>query len=118
MWALSPVSTGLLMAGNRPVELSHLRRYSLVEVNWSISANEEHTKNFEALAKEILKKAKPGGIIDLHDGYGNDHGTPQANKSLEVKAPPLIIKGLQDRGYSFVTVPELIGQPSYNQVVP
>lgn len=97
-----------------PWELFHARRDNLAAVNWSISTNELNTKDFEAVARNIVKKARPGGIIDLHDGYGNDHGTPQADKSLTVKALPLIIEGLQDKGYSFATIPELLNLPAYN----
>lgn len=93
-----------------PWELYHARRKHVVEVNWNIATNESHTKDFEVMANNIVKRARPGGIIDLHDAYGD----PEANKSLTVKALPLIIEGLQNEGYSFETIPELLHVPAYN----
>ncbi|MBI2958085.1 MAG: glycosyltransferase [Chloroflexi bacterium] len=98
-----------------PWELAYLQRDNIVAVNWSIATNELHTNDAQAVAERIVRKARPGGIIDLHDGYGNEHGTVNAAKSLTVEALPLIIKSLQDKGYAFVTVAELIGQPPYNR---
>lgn len=101
-----------------PWELYHAAHSQMIVVTWNVSADELHTRDFESFAKSIAEKTKPGSIIDLHDGYGNDHGTPRADKSLIVEALPLIIEALQNEGYSFVTVPELLGQPAYNAVAP
>ncbi|MBA3921953.1 MAG: polysaccharide deacetylase family protein, partial [Nostocaceae cyanobacterium] len=48
----------------------------------------------------VVKGAKPGGIVLMHDG-GGDH-------SKTVKALPEIISGLKAQGYRFVTLPELL----------
>jgi peptidoglycan/xylan/chitin deacetylase (PgdA/CDA1 family) len=101
-----------------PWELYHAAHDHMVVVTWNVSGNELRAKDAESFAESIVKKTKPGSIIDLHDGYGNDHRTPQADKSLLVESLPLIIEALQNEGYSFVTVPELLGQPAYNPVAP
>lgn len=98
-----------------PWELHHVREDGLVEVGWSIAVNELGGKPPEELAKEIIGKTKPGGIILLHDGYGTEHDTPRANKSVTGAAVPLIIEGLQAKGFQFVTVPELLNMPAYNR---
>ena len=72
----------------------------------------------EAMAQSIVKQAKPGGIILLHDGYGALHGSGRAVKEATVQTLPLIIERLKDQGYTFVTVPELLKVPAYNQVAP
>jgi len=103
-----------------PWELQFLKQEKLIEVTWSISANDEHVIAYfgkpspETFAKEIIKEAKPGKIILLHDGYGTNHGDVESDKSLTVKALPIIIEELRNRGYQFVTVPELLGVPAYN----
>lgn len=103
-----------------PWELYALKRLKLVEVTWSISANDQHIVGFlgkpspEMLAQEIVSKVRPGGIVLLHDGYGTNHGDIKADKSLTVKTLPLIIEELQKQGYEFVTVPELLKLPAYN----
>ena len=103
-----------------PWELDAVRKDGLIEVVWSVSANDQHILAFwgtptpELFAQEIVKATKPGGIILLHDGYGTTHNNAQADRSLTVKALPLIIEQLKAKGYMFVTVPELLDVPAYN----
>lgn len=52
------------------------------------------------MARRIIRGARPGGIILLHDG-GPD-------RALSVKALPMIIEGLSQKGYRFVTLSELL----------
>jgi len=54
----------------------------------------------QVLVNIVLREAKPGGIVLMHDGGGD--------RSKTVKALPQIIDGLKQRGYEFVTVPELL----------
>ncbi|MCX8125962.1 MAG: polysaccharide deacetylase family protein [Dehalococcoidia bacterium] len=97
-----------------PWELKQIREENLVEVTWSISANEAMIKSPQALAKAITDRERDGRIILLHDGYGTEHGTKNADKSLTVAALPLIIEKLQQDGYRFVTVPQLFNIRPYN----
>uniref|UniRef100_A0A8J6ZXP2 Polysaccharide deacetylase family protein n=2 Tax=Desmonostoc muscorum TaxID=1179 RepID=A0A8J6ZXP2_DESMC len=52
------------------------------------------------MVKNVLKNAKPGAIVLMHDGGGN--------RSRTVQALPQIIDGLKAQGYRFVTIPELL----------
>lgn len=97
-----------------PWELRHLSKENEIEVNWNVSASELRGKSADWIAKQIVGKTRPGSIIALHDGYGNEHGTTRADKSITVQTLPLIINSLLEQGYSFVTVPELLGQPAYD----
>ncbi|MBI4180530.1 MAG: glycosyltransferase [Chloroflexi bacterium] len=103
-----------------PWELQFLKQERLVEVTWSVSANDQHILAYlgrpspETFAKEIISKMKPGKIVLLHDGYGLTHGDIKSDKSLTVEALPMIIEELQHQGYKFVTIPELLGIPAYN----
>jgi len=107
-----------------PWELEAVKKGGLIEVTWSVSANDQHVLAFlgepspETFARELVNRTHPGEIILLHDGYGTLHDTVKADKSLTVKALPLIIEQLQVRGYRFVTVPELLNVPAYNEVLP
>jgi peptidoglycan/xylan/chitin deacetylase (PgdA/CDA1 family) len=56
------------------------------------------------LAKRILAKARPGGIIVLHDG---DQTTNAGRRDNVVAALPIIITNLQRRGYRFISGDEL-----------
>jgi len=97
-----------------PWELEKIKELGLVEVTWSDSTNELNGASASSLAQEIVRKTKLGEIILLHDGYGTSHDSSKSDKSLTVEALPLIIKELQARGYRFVTVPELLNIPAYN----
>ena len=104
-----------------PWELRYIKGDSLVEVTWSDAANEAHRyftvgkPRAEEVANAIIRKARPGKIIDMHDGYGTQHNDAKSDKSLTVQALPMIIEGLSKQGYRFVTIPELLKIPAYNQ---
>jgi peptidoglycan/xylan/chitin deacetylase (PgdA/CDA1 family) len=97
-----------------PWELKFVQDENLVEVTWSISANEARISSAEELARAITDRDRHGRVILLHDGYGLSHYTPEADKSLTVDALPLIIEKLHRDGYSFVTVPQLFNIRTYN----
>lgn len=69
----------------------------LSEVLWNATASDYKTTDTELIGDRILKQATRDGIILLHDIYD---GT--------VPAVPRIIDELQARGYTFVTVPQLL----------
>ncbi len=104
-----------------PWELHYIKDNDMVEITWSVSANEDHEYMVfgkplpKEVAREIISKAKPGKIILLHDGYGTNHGDAKSDKSLTVQILPSIIEELQKQGYQFVTVPELLDVPDYNK---
>lgn len=103
-----------------PWELQLIGKDNLETVTWSDTANDQHvigywgTPKADEFAKQILAKARPGVIILLHDGYGLHHNDAESDKTLTVQALPLIIEGLQKEGYTFVTVPQLLHIPAYN----
>jgi peptidoglycan/xylan/chitin deacetylase (PgdA/CDA1 family) len=102
-----------------PWELEHIRHDGMIEIEWDVSANNQHELAYfgrpvpPAYAQEIEKGVKPGAIIQMHDGFGTEHNTFKADQSLTVKALPMIIEKLQAEGYCFVTVPELLGVSAY-----
>ncbi|MFI2778686.1 polysaccharide deacetylase family protein [Streptomyces sp. ALB3] len=69
----------------------------LSQVLWSATAKDYSTNDSALIRKRILDQAGKDGIILLHDIY---EGT--------VPAVPGIIDTLKDRGYTFVTVPQLM----------
>jgi peptidoglycan/xylan/chitin deacetylase (PgdA/CDA1 family) len=102
-----------------PWELQAIKKLGMIEVTWSVSANDQHIfavfghPTPEIFAREIVKGVDPGAIVLLHDGYGTQHDNAKADRSLTVKTLPLIIAQLKTKGYSFVTVPELLNVPAY-----
>jgi peptidoglycan-N-acetylglucosamine deacetylase len=70
-------------------------------VMWSqTSADTDPRAKYQVFVKNVLRDAKPGGIVLMHDGGGDRRRT--------VQALPEIISGLKSKGYRFVTVPELL----------
>jgi len=83
-------------------------------VGWSDDGSDWHNLPSSQIADKIIKNARPGNIILLHDGLNLVHGVDRSNT---VKALPTIISTLKAQGYRFVTIPELlnmaVGQPGY-----
>jgi peptidoglycan/xylan/chitin deacetylase (PgdA/CDA1 family) len=73
-----------------------------VVVTWSLDAGDWHKRgvSVERLVSCVVERAKPGDIILMHDGGGD--------RSKTVQALPEIIDKLTQRGYQFVTVPEML----------
>lgn len=69
----------------------------LSQVLWSATAKDYSTNDSALIRKRILDQAGKDGVILLHDIY---EGT--------VPAVPGIIDTLEERGYTFVTVPQLM----------
>ena len=101
-----------------PWEHRYLKDHGLVAINWSAATGELGKKSPEVVARRLLGKVRPGAIILLHDGYGNEHGNRHADKSLTVHVLPMVIRALQAQGYKFATVPELLGIPAYGTGIP
>ncbi|MEV6479738.1 polysaccharide deacetylase family protein [Streptomyces sp. NPDC051576] len=73
------------------------RELGLSEVLWSVTAKDYATTDSALITKRVLAQASRDGIILLHDLYA---GT--------VPAVPGVIDALKERGYVFVTVPQLL----------
>jgi peptidoglycan/xylan/chitin deacetylase (PgdA/CDA1 family) len=99
-----------------PWELEEIKDRGFIEVLWSITTNDQSNRSAEFLANEIVRKAQPGGVILLHDGYGTLHNAEKSDKQITVDMLPIIIKQLKEQGYTFLTIPELFNVPAYDQV--
>jgi len=70
---------------------------SLIPVKWNIDTLDWTTKNTVGIVNKAVSQAKDNGIILLHDNYESS-----------VEAALQIIDKLQQQGYEFVTVEELL----------
>lgn len=79
----------------------------ITTVLWNDMTNdyEVNRTTSEKIADDIISHVRRGGIVGLHDGGGNREKT--------VKALLLIISELKDRGYKFLTIPELLNIDGY-----
>lgn len=69
-------------------------------VMWSDDSKDYRPYSTQRLIRNVLRQVKSGGIVLMHDGGGDRKHT--------VAALPQIIATLKERGYQFVTVPELL----------
>jgi len=76
------------------------RRQGLRILLWTICAERAGAKTPEELARRVTKETENGYILLLHDG--------RLDRSLTVRSLPLIISGLKERGFTFVTLDELL----------
>jgi peptidoglycan/xylan/chitin deacetylase (PgdA/CDA1 family) len=75
-------------------------------VGFQAWAFDSHEKNPETIARRILGKVKPGGIILLHDGSDAERGV---DRTPTLEALPLILQGIKDRGLETLRLDELLG---------
>jgi peptidoglycan/xylan/chitin deacetylase (PgdA/CDA1 family) len=88
-----------------PWLLHAVAKRGLVSVGWSEDGSDWHDLSSSQIADRIIRNARPGNIILLHDGLNLAHGV---DRSKTVDALPIIISNLRARGYRFVTLPELL----------
>jgi peptidoglycan/xylan/chitin deacetylase (PgdA/CDA1 family) len=74
-------------------------------VMWSISADHHDAPTPALMAQRVLRVARPGMIILLHDGY-------LPSRWKDVIATEIIVRALRREGYRFVTIPELLEMES------
>jgi peptidoglycan/xylan/chitin deacetylase (PgdA/CDA1 family) len=92
--------------GSRELLLAESQGYRVVL--WSVSADHHEATTPQQMAARVIRMVRPGAIILMHDG-------PLPIRWRDVAALPLIIEGLLELGYRFVTVPELLleGAPEH-----
>jgi peptidoglycan/xylan/chitin deacetylase (PgdA/CDA1 family) len=97
--------------GERTWFISHLvAREHMQLVLWDASAGDWATTDEQLVARRILRKAKPGSIILLHDGLDGD---VTANRTVVERALPLILDGLERRNMRVVRLDRLLGVKPY-----
>lgn len=89
-----------------PWVFQEARKSGYVIVKWSVSGSDWKTKNAEAIVKKVVNNAQNGSIINLHDGRRLKKKT---NCQATINALSMIIANLKEKGYQFVTVPQLLG---------
>lgn len=71
-------------------------------IQWDVDSLDWKDPTAKQITDKILNKVKPGSIVLMHNGAKN---TPEAL--------PMIIKGLQDKGYKIVPISQIIYKEKY-----
>lgn len=83
---------------NGPYNYAKNQKYATIM--WSSDSSDYSRPPVARLIHNVMREAKPGGIVLMHDGGGN--------RSNTVAALPQIINNFRKQGYRFVTIPELL----------
>jgi peptidoglycan/xylan/chitin deacetylase (PgdA/CDA1 family) len=76
-------------------------------VGWQVRGFDAVRSDGNAIARRLLRKARPGGVLLLHDGSCL-HGT--RDRSAMLDALPVVIHGLRARGLEFKRLDELTAE--------
>ena len=83
-----------------------IRRLGYTVVTWdNMTSDWKADKSGDEIVRTIVRRAKPGSVIVLHDGRNK---RPSYDRSRMLQALPQIIGALKQRGFDFVTIPELL----------
>jgi peptidoglycan/xylan/chitin deacetylase (PgdA/CDA1 family) len=73
------------------------RSLGLAQIVWNVDTDDWRDRNSAIVAHRAISRAHRGDIILMHDIH-----------PTTVRAVPKILRGLAKRGFTFVTVPELL----------
>jgi len=83
-----------------------VRNLGYTVVTWdNMTSDWNADKSGEEIIRAIIRRAKPGGVIVLHDGRDT---RLNYDRSHMLQALPFVIETLLERGFDFVTIPELL----------
>jgi peptidoglycan/xylan/chitin deacetylase (PgdA/CDA1 family) len=77
------------------------RALGLATILWNVDPSDWALPGVRAIEQRVLAQVRPGSIVISHDGGGP--------RGQTLAAYPYIIGALRKRGYSFLTVPQLLG---------
>lgn len=84
--------------------------HDMTMVGWDVSAGDWNSSDAALVAERVLDQVGPGSIIVLHDGLDGDL---TADRSVLLRALPMILDGLERRGLDPVSLDELLGEHGY-----
>jgi peptidoglycan-N-acetylglucosamine deacetylase len=92
--------------GRRPATLRVARELGLETAMWNITGYDWSAPPASVIEAKVMNQFRGGGdVILLHDG---SHRSLGADRSQTVIATENLIARYKDKGYSFVTVPEMM----------
>ncbi|HJL06588.1 MAG TPA: polysaccharide deacetylase family protein [Polyangiaceae bacterium LLY-WYZ-15_(1-7)] len=82
----------------------------MTAVGWDVRGLDSMSDDAEAIERRVLRGARPGSVIMLHDGTGFGG---RADRSATIEALPRILAGLRERGLRFARLDELLELEPY-----
>lgn len=93
-------------------KLDQVNQLNLAVVNWTVDTLDWSGISADEIMKLVREQMYPGGIVLMHDSKRNN----QFNNTID--ALEKLIPELKTEGYSFVTVPELLGVTHTQSLIP
>lgn len=88
-------------------------RLHLKSVDWTVDPQDYNTGNPKTIVDRVVDKTRAGSIILLHDGLQDGlHVHDLGHRQGTIAALPMIIADLRAKGYSFVTIGQLLHDAS------
>ena len=82
------------------IDAIHKEGYKVVMWSWHLDTFDWKSPGEKKIINTVLKGAKPGSVVLFHDGGGNREQTVRALKK--------VLPELEQQGYKFVTISELL----------
>jgi peptidoglycan/xylan/chitin deacetylase (PgdA/CDA1 family)/glycosyltransferase involved in cell wall biosynthesis len=92
-----------------PWMLSEAGKLHLKTVTWTVDTRDWLYRSGKRVVRRFEKHLSPGAIVLMHDGQGQHH----IKMTSTLEALPVIIEWGRDRGYTFMTLDELLALPSH-----
>jgi peptidoglycan/xylan/chitin deacetylase (PgdA/CDA1 family) len=89
-----------------PAYFQATRELGLRTVQWDVTGFDWKRRSGERIARAVVRKARAGSIILLHDGDSEG----KQDRLQTVAALPLIIEGIRARGLRIVSLTHLLGE--------
>lgn len=89
-----------------PAYFGATRALGLVTVQWDVAGFDWKTRSGKRIAQDVLRKARAGSIILLHDGDSEG----KQDRRETIAALPLIIEGLRARGLHIAPLSQLLAE--------
>jgi len=93
--------------GRRPLSLRMARSLGLEPIMWNVIAWDWNAPSVEYIERKVTKGVHGGNVIVMHDGGHRGMG---ADRSRTVTATDRLIARYKAEGYSFVTIPQMMGK--------
>lgn len=91
--------------GRRPGVMQTARSLGMTPVMWNVSCKDWSAMSHASIERHAQRQIRGGDVILLHDGGHKNLG---ADRSHTVTATDNLIRLYKDKGYEFVTIPEML----------
>jgi peptidoglycan/xylan/chitin deacetylase (PgdA/CDA1 family) len=91
--------------GRRPESLRIARQMGLIPIMWNVTGCDWKTNSADYVEQKVSRQIRGGHVILLHDGSHLGFGFDRAHT---VVATDRLIARYKDRGYEFVSIPEMM----------